>query len=511
MMILTSSDVRLVEQNANDSCISYLQLMENAGAYCARVIRQTFENTGKRKVLIVCGKGKNGGDGFVIARKLTENGYNCIVMMASGFPKDEESSEMLSRIRASGITIVYFDPRSEKNPYFDSAQIIVDCVFGIGFRGTLDDSAKNLIERINSAPGSKVSVDIPSGLYCDSGEDTGVHVNADITVSVISLKPVHILKPACSFCGQVVLANIGIPEECYRSVKSPLFTYKNEEIKSFFPSRPFDSNKGTFGKVLVIGGSYEMPGAAYLAAKAAVNSGAGLVKIAFPDVSYSAIASKTVEETLLPLRSNENGRISRDALKEIDKELRSASAVVLGCGLGVDSDTKEIVRFVLENSPVTVVLDADGINAVKDDLSVIDNARSTVILTPHPGEMARLTGESISEIQGNRGAVVKSFTELHRSVLVLKGASTLVGSSDNSSIFINTTGNAGMATGGSGDVLSGVIGAFCAQGLTPFKAAIAGAHIHGAIGDEVTKKYSMMGNTPSKMIAELPTVLRRFE
>lgn len=511
MLVLTVNDVRLVEKEANESSISYLQLMENAGAYCARVIRKTFENTNRRNVLIVCGKGKNGGDGFVIARKLLESGYNVTVMMTAGLPKDEESSEMLARIRASGIPIVYFDEKNDRNDYFNSAQIIVDCVFGIGFKGVPDSVSENVFGRINSSSAVVVSVDVPSGLCGDSGEITGAYVEADITVAITCLKPVHVIKPACTHCGQTVLAHIGIPEHCYEKVASPLITFKDGDIKEFFPKRAFDSHKGTFGTVLFIGGSYEMPGAAFLATSAAVNSGAGIVKAAFPDVSYSAIASKTVEQVLIPLPSNENGRISHKAIPRIAKELEHCSAVVIGCGMGVDSDTEKIVSYVIENSPVPVILDADGINAVKDNIDIIDRAKAAVILTPHPKEMARLAKCDVSEIQSNRGAAVKSFTASHKAVLVLKGASTLVGEADSDSIYINTTGNSGLATGGSGDVLSGLIGSFCAQGLAPFEAATAGVYIHGEAGDAVSEKYSMRGNTPSRLLSQIPITLKKYE
>lgn len=511
MLVLTVNDMRLVEKEANESSISYLQLMENAGSYCARIIRKTFENTNRRNVLIVCGKGKNGGDGFVIARKLLESGYNVTVMMTAGLPKDEESSEMLARIRASGVPIVYFDEKNDRNDYFGGAQIIVDCVFGIGFKGVPDSVSEKVFGKINSSSAAVVSVDVPSGLCGDSGEIAGAHVKADITVAINCLKPVHVIKPACTHCGQVVSAPIGIPEECYRNVASPLIAFKSEDIKDFFPKCAYDSHKGTFGTVLFIGGSCEMPGAAFMATCAAVNGGAGIVKAAFPDAAYPAIASKTVEQVLIPLPSNENGRISRKALPRIAKELESCSAVVIGCGMGVDRDTEETVRFVIENSPVPVILDADGINAVKDNIDIIDRAKSTVILTPHPGEMARLAKCGTDEIQSNRGAAVKSFTAAHRAVLVLKGASTLVGETGNDSIYINTTGNAGLASGGSGDVLAGLIGSFCAQGISPFKAAIAGVYIHGEAGDAVTEEYSIRGNTPSKVLAQIPLTLKKYE
>ena len=318
MRVLTVENVKKVEALANESGISYLQLMENAGSYCARIIRKTFEKSDKRNVLIVCGKGKNGGDGFVIARKLYENNYNVTVMMAMGLPNDDISSEMLSRVRALDIPVVYYDNDGTTDKYFSNAQIIVDCIFGIGFHGTPDSITKNLFDKINSSSATVISIDIPSGLEGDSGKINGTTVVADITIAILTLKPVHVLKPSIENCGKVILAPIGIPDRCFNRIKASLFTVNTEEVKQFFTKRDSTSHKGTFGTVLVIGGSYEMPNAVYFASQGAVNCGAGLVKVAFPSVMYSAIAPKTYEQTLVPLESNKSGRISPNSFKRLE-------------------------------------------------------------------------------------------------------------------------------------------------------------------------------------------------
>ena len=509
MRVLTVENTRKVERLANESGISYLQLMENAGSYCARIIRQTFENTNKRNVLIVCGKGKNGGDGFVIARKLFENGYKVNVVMAMGLPTDGESSEMLSRIRAMGINIAYFNETTDK--YFEDAQIIIDCIFGVGFRGEPDATITSLINKINNSSATVVSIDVPSGLEGDSNKAPNNSITADMTIAVLVMKPVHVLKPSMEKCGKVVVAPLGIPEKCYSQVNTTLFTMSVDELKPFFKKRETDSHKGTFGTVLVIGGSYEMPNAVYFASQGAVNSGAGLVKVAFPSVAYNAIAPKTYEQILIPLESNKKGRISQNATKRLEAELKKCSCVLLGCGMGNDEDTKAVAEFVIKNAEVPIILDADGINCLKDNIDIIDSAKNPVILTPHPKEMSRIAGVTVDEIQKNRGAVVSSFTKAHKSILVLKGASTLVGSTDYDDIYVNSTGNPGMATGGSGDILAGIIASFVAQGVDPFTSAVAGVNIHGMTGDKVTEKYSMMGNTPTLMLNELPLILKKIE
>ena len=509
MRVLTVENTRKLETLANETGISYLQLMENAGSYCARIIRKTFENTNKRNALVVCGKGKNGGDGFVIARKLFENGYKVNVLMAMGLPTDAESSEMLSRIRAMGINIAYYNETTDK--YFEDAQIIIDCIFGVGFRGEPDMTIASLITKINNSPATVVSIDVPSGLEGDSNKAPTNSITADMTIAVLVLKPVHVLKPSMEKCGKVVVAPLAIPEKCYNQVNTTLFTMSTDELKPFFKKRETDSHKGTFGTVLVIGGSYEMPNAVYFASQGAVNSGAGLVKVAFPSVAYNAIAPKTYEQILIPLESNKKGRISQNATRRLETELKKCYCVLIGCGMGNDEDTKAVTEFVIKNAEVPIILDADGINCLKDNIDIIDSAKVPVILTPHPKEMSRIAGVTVDEIQENRGAVVSSFTKAHESVLVLKGASTLVGSTDYNDIYVNSTGNPGMATGGSGDVLGGIIASFVAQGIDPFTSAVAGVNVHGMTGDKVTEKYSMMGNTPTLMLNELPLILKKFE
>lgn len=511
MRVLTVENVKKVEALANESGISYLQLMENAGSYCARVIRKTYASTEKRNVLIVCGKGKNGGDGYVIARKLHENGYNVTVMLTMGLPVDNISVEMLSRVRALNIPVVNYDEQGSTDTLFQRSQLIVDCIFGVGFHGEPDATTASVINKINLSSATVVSIDIPSGLEGDSGKVNEKSVVADVTIAVLTLKPVHVLKPSIENCGKVVLAPIGIPDKCFGKVPASLFTMNTDEIKSFFTKRDALSHKGTFGTVLVIGGSYEMPNAVYFASQGAVNSGAGLVKVAFPAVMYSALAPKTYEQTLVPLESNKSGRISQNAIRRLEKELKKCSCVLIGCGMGTDDDTKAVTEFVIENSEVPIIIDADGINCLKGNIQIIDKAKAPVVLTPHPKEMSRIADVSVEEIQENRGAVVGSFTKAHNATLVLKGASTLVGCTEYDDMYVNSSGNPGMATGGSGDVLSGIIASFVSQGMDAFRSAIAGVYIHGLAGDDVTKKYSMMGNTPSLILKELPITLGKIE
>ena len=511
MRILTVENSKLVEKYAVERGLSYLQLMDNAGSRCAAIIKKSFENTNRRKVLIVCGNVNNGGDGFVIARKLFQDDYNVTIMICNGLPSTEIATEMLSTARELGISIVYYDSHKSHESYFNDSQIIVDCIFGVGFHGEVDESTAEIINYINKSTASVISIDLPSGLSGNSAGVDGIHVKPDMTIAVMTLKPVHVLKPSSYECGRITTADIGVPEDCFNKVESPLFTLGQDEISSFFPNRDYESNKGTFGTVLLIGGSYEMPNAVVMASKAAVNCGAGIVKTAFPDKAYPAIAPKTMEQVLIPLYTNNKGHISVNSLQKIANEMQKCSCVAIGCGMGVDKDTKTITEYIIRNSPVPVILDADAINCIKDNTEILNEAKSTVIITPHPGEMAKLAKTDIKSIQENRGATVKGFTDTHKSILVLKGASTMVGYCEYEDIYVNNTGNPGMATGGMGDVLTGIIASFIAQGIEEYKSAVAAVYIHGLAGDYVSDNLSLMGNTPSKLIEALPAILSKLE
>ncbi|MCR4593874.1 MAG: NAD(P)H-hydrate dehydratase [Clostridiales bacterium] len=511
MRILTVENSRHVEKLATDRGLTYLQLMDNAGSRCALIIKNTFESTNRRRVLIICGNGNNGGDGFVIARKLFQYDYDVTIMLANGLPGTDISEEMLSTAREMGVPIVYYDWLNNQNSIIDNSQIIVDCIFGVGFHGEIDEKLSPLFYEINRSSATKISIDVPSGLNGNGGTVCDCCIKPDMTIAVMCLKPVHVLKPTSKICGKVVVADIGIPEDCMNRAESTLFTLSEDEIKSFFIKREYESNKGTYGTVLIIGGSYEMPNAAVMASKAAVYSGAGIIKVAFPDKAYPAIAPKTMEQVLVPLYSDNKGRISVNSLQRIADEMKKCSCIAIGPGMGISKDTKVITEYIIKNSPVPVVIDADAINCIKDNISVLDEAKSPMILTPHPGEMARLADIPVETIMENRGACVKGFTDAHKAILVLKGSSTLVGSSEHEEIYVNNTGNPGMATGGSGDVLTGIIASFIAQGIDPYESAVAAVYLHGDAGDLVTKEHSMMGNTPSRIIDVLPDILKKTE
>lgn len=514
MIVYTCEQMRVIEENADVNGLSYVEMMENAGNNCADKIHSVISGLGgvSKSVAVLCGSGKNGGDGYVIARNLSDRGYSVRLVLVDGQPKAYESKMMYSYLEDKPVLV------SDLQQNYDacvtacmSSTAIVDCVYGIGFHGKLSDLIANFFNDISKSRAKKFSVDIPSGLEGNSGEINSAFFKTDYTLAITCYKPVHILKPACEYCGILNLIDIGIDKNCYEAVGSDVIVSADmSEVRRFFKPRKSDANKGDFGKLLCVAGSVNMQGAAVMAANAAVNSGVGLVISVFPDGAYSAIASKLTEPLTMPLRSTVDGYLSSLNIKKILSMAETSTAILLGCGLGVCDDTVKLVHEILLNTKIPVILDADGINALSLNINILKETSAPVILTPHPGEMSRLTGLSIEEIQKNRVSVAKSFACEYGCIVVLKGANTVV-ASPNGSVYINRTGNAGMATGGSGDVLAGIISSFVCQSMSPQSATIAGVYIHGLSGDTVMKKYSMLGVTPTRMIDELAEVLSNFE
>lgn len=507
--------MKMAEAAANSNGTSYLRLMENAGCACAKAIRDKYGITGNvsKNVTVVCGRGNNGGDGFVIARKLCEHGCLVTIILAGGTPLSEQSKEMLSRVEQMPINIIGFD--ANKSSSLDAllnSDIIVEAVFGIGLSRDVSDVYAELFRYINSSPAKKVSVDVPGGINSDTGEVMGEAIKADFTIAVSCAKPCHVLLPGSLYCGETKVVNIGIMEEEERISGEPAFkSIDDETAKEIFPVRNPISNKGDYGHVLSICGCKNMAGAAVLAATGAVRGGAGLVTAAFPECAYFPISSKLTSPLLLPVAYNESGTFSANSFAEIKKAMKKASAILIGCGLGVNNDTAALLVEVIKNAEAPLVIDADGINIISHNINVLKAAKVPIILTPHPGEMSRLTGKTVQQIQSDRIQTAVDFANEYNVTLVLKGANTVVASPYEKTPFVNTTGNAGMSKGGSGDLLAGVIAAFAAVGMSPEKASMLAVYIHGLAGDIAAEKYSMAGMTPVDVANCLPFALSSIE
>lgn len=514
MRLLSSDEMKQVEQYTAKYGLSYQRMMENAGAACARNIRTEAEKESSRgrNVAIVCGKGNNGGDGFVVARKLTENGYKVCVIMAMGYPSSQEATYMYKLVLDMMIPTIWYDADKAKAVQtIRNADIVVDAVFGFSFYGNVSEDMKQLLREMSASKGLKFAIDVPSGVYCDSGHNDPDCFKADYTIAISALKPAHIIHPAADCCGDIIIANIGIPEESYNLVKDSLYTHNRFEVSNLFKPRASTAHKGTFGHLLVICGSKGMVGAPVLAGSAALRSGAGLVTVAFPESAYIPVSSKLTETLMMPLKENDEGTLSKDCIEKLIPSLDKYSAIVIGCGLGVNEDTAAVLKAVISAAKVPVIIDADGINIISQDISILQNASCDIILTPHPKEMSRLCGTRVELIESDRVSCAREFTQNHGVYLALKGSNTVVTEPYSNKVYVNASGNSGLSKGGSGDVLAGLMGGFVAQGLPVTDAVTAAVYIHGYTAEALSEKMSKSGMLPSDLVNELAYSMSVFE
>ena len=504
MLILTANNMKKAEECAAENGRSWHDLMETAGTECARHIAKEDK---AKKITIICGKGRNGGDGFVIARKMWQYGFRKIfTVLTEPLATDELCIQMYEEMAKYPVNICLFTENEEAClHHIATADVIVDAVFGIGFRGDLRGNAKICIDAANTnIRAEKYAIDIPSGLEASSN-DASDFFRADETLTMIAYKPVHALKPYSDMCGKISVMDIGIGEDILSEFCEDYFTYTKTEALDSIRKRHYSDHKGTYGRILTICGSYNMTGCVYLCNQAAVEIGAGLVTAAFPDCIHTTVTSRLTEPTFLPLPSGKNGRIKTDA-RILPKKLSECDVVAMGCGIGCDNDTKELVQFVINSFSGTLILDADALNCIAKNTEILKNANCDIIITPHPGEMARLTGKSIAEIQADRVKTAKDFANEYGVTVLLKGADTVV-ADKNGKVYINPTGNPSMARGGSGDVLTGLIAGLVPQTNDAFTAACTACYIHGGTGDYLAEKYGIFSATPSRLIDNIHNYL----
>ena len=514
MYIVTSKQMYAAESNAVKRGTTFSELMERAGYACAKIIYDTYCNEkAKTKVLVISGKGKNGGDGFVIARALWEKGCDVTVLLAYGEPRDGDSLENYNLLDSAGIPVRRYNGSAAGiMDLLKSNEIYVDAVFGTGFRGKLDDDLSLLAKTVNALGHALVSIDVPSGADCDAASTEGEVFMPDLTIAISALKPIHVMKPANTVCGEVKIADIGIePGDFETKEISPCYTLKASEIKKMLPIRKPVSNKGTYGHALCVCGSMKMPGAACMSVKGALRTGAGLVTAAFPRSAYPAITSKLTECLLLPTEENFDGTFAFTAVSAINEAEKKCNAALIGCGIGFNQDTARVTEKFLKGISIPVVIDADGLNILSRNIDLLKDILAPVVLTPHPGEMSRLTGKSVKDIVSNPIEICRDFAAKYNCVVVLKVANTVVCDCGKAPIYINTTGNSGLSKGGSGDLLAGMIVSLIAQGMEPYEAAVAAVYMHGDAADELAQKTSMRGMLATDLIDYLPAYYGKYE
>jgi len=508
MKVLTAQQMQAIDRRAIDEIgLPGVVLMENAGRRAAEEIVLRYAARGLQRALVFAGKGNNGGDGYVIARHLLDNDWDVLTLVLA---KEEEvagdAAVNLTALANCGGQIIYLKNDDELYAVLDDADefsLVVDALFGTGLTKPLAGLYLEAIGWMNCQTCPVVAVDIPSGIDGSTGRIMGDAVNADLTVSFALPKIGQVSFPGARHVGELVIADIGIPKQVMDEAAAECLLIDAGEAGRLLPRRSIDGHKGTFGHLLVLAGSTGKCGAAVMAAEAGLRGGAGLVTLACPANVQSGVAARLTEVMTVPLHDQE-GEVSLLALGSLRSLAEDKQALAVGPGLGVGKEVSSLVRQWLQETRQPVVIDADGLNALAGNLSILDcQPGREIVLTPHPGEMSRLSGLTVADIQNDRFSVVREFAVRHKVTLVLKGARTLIASPDGV-VHVNTTGHAGMASGGTGDVLTGLIGSLLAQGLPAMSAATLGVYLHGLAAERLRPKFGDAGLLASDLIYELP-------
>jgi len=512
MKILTAREMKKIDRAAIEEIgIPGTVLMENAGLRIVRALKGRFPKPEDETIVIVAGKGNNGGDGLVVARHLFNSGVQPEVLLLAA--KEEvkgDAAVNLAVVLKLGIPVIEIRTPAEwkkARVKIFHATVIVDALFGTGLLKPLDGLFALAVEDMNKSAAFKVAVDIPSGLSSDTFELIGPCVKADLTVVLAAPKIAHVFPPAAGCVGELVIAPIGIPPFLFEKSELKLELVEGETVLPFFTKRQKDTHKGSYGHVLVIAGSVGKTGAAALAGKAAVRMGAGLVTVATAESALPVVARSMAELMTEPLAESVGKTIAREALPRALVLLRGKNAVLLGPGISTHPSTAEFVLGFLPKIKIPCVIDADGLNIVAAKPEILRRLSAPAVLTPHPGEFARFAGRAAAEVLKHRLELVPEFAAKYGVTVVLKGYRTLVASPDGR-VFVNPTGNPGMATGGSGDVLGGLIASQVVQEKDFLGAILSAVFVHGLAGDIAADKLGERSVTAGDLIRYLPPALK---
>lgn len=515
MKLVTAAQMRAIDRETIDKFgIPGATLMENAGHGIAELmLSDLIDSPESTQVAVFCGKGNNGGDGFVIARYLHEAGVKVKTYFIGPTEKLTADSKLnLNRAREAGVRLTEVSSLDQLPVDLD-ADFVVDALLGTGFSGTPEGLVAGLIEYINFQNGLVVAVDMPSGLSADTGAAEGAVVTAGCTYTLGLPKIGLYLSPGREIAGEVTVIDIGLPENVIAQQELNTTLITPELIAELLPYRKPDGHKGDFGRLLLVAGSTGLTGAAVLAAQAAARSGCGLIKVAAPASVQPILAVKLTEVMTIPLPEvSRKGALALRGLGEIRKYVAQHDALVIGPGIGTHHETRELMQRLIPKLICPTIVDADAVNAFEgaSDLLKQRDGASELVLTPHPGEYARLTGAEVSD---NIADKIESLLQTARefsAVVVLKGSPTLVADSQGA-CYLNPTGNSGMATGGSGDVLSGMIGSLLAQGLSPLDASLCGVYLHGRAGDLAAEHLTQRAMIAGDIVTYLPETFEEID
>jgi NAD(P)H-hydrate epimerase len=514
LRIVTADEMKALDRAAiEDYGMSGLVLMENAGRQTVELIRRVMGEVRGRVVTIFTGKGNNGGDGYVIARHLMNMGaeVKLLSLVNTGEITGEAvvNLEIWRKMGQKVYTVFQDDGINIARLALMNTDVVVDAIYGTGLKGKMPEKAGRIVQVLNKSGKLLVAVDVPSGLDASTGSVNGPCVRANYTVTFGLPKLGLFLDPGADYAGEITVADISLPGVLVEKSAPQRYLITEEDVKKWLPRRPALAHKGTFGRVLVVAGSKGMTGAASLAGEAALRSGAGLVTVAVPETLHSIMEEKLTEVMTAPLPDTGNGSLSREALQRILLLLENMDVLAIGPGLSQAPEVITLIRELIPSLKIPCVLDADALNALAGETGILKKLQAPAVITPHPGEMARLMGVSPKFVQEDRIGNALKAAAAWNVVTLLKGARTVVAAPDGI-VYINPTGNQGMATGGSGDVLTGIIASLIAQGLKPAHAAAAGAYLHGLAGDLAAGVKGMMGLIAGDILSALPAASKEL-
>lgn len=513
MKVATAEQMQALDRKTIETYgIPGVVLMENAGRGATEAITHAFPDIPERKVAVIAGKGNNGGDGFVIARYLLNRGVSVKVFLLAD-PRSlrgdaEINFQVFLRMKGEVLPIPSFKDYQKIKKELEKFDLLIDAIFGTGLDAEIRGYYREVIDHLNTLHKPVVAVDIPSGLDANTGKPLGTALRASLTVTFGLPKLGLLIPPGLDYVGELKIIDISVPERLIDEEKIQIHLVEGKEIRSWLAiPRCRDTHKGDYGHLLVLAGSVGKTGAAAMACQAALRVGAGLVTLGIPESLNAIMEVKLTEAMTEPLPETPKQTLSLKAFNSILRLCENKDALVIGPGLGTYKETQQLVLKLIKTVELPIVLDADGLTALATQIKTISSLERPLILTPHPGEMARLLGSTVKQVLEDRIGTSRNFSQTYHVYLVLKGHRSLI-ATPQGEIFINPTGNPGMASGGTGDVLTGMIGGLICQGVDSLSSLQAAVYLHGLAGDQVASEKGEKSLIATDLIEKLPSVLQ---
>jgi hydroxyethylthiazole kinase-like uncharacterized protein yjeF len=514
MYLVTAEEMRAMDRRTIETFgLPGRLLMENAGRGATQFMLRTFTGLSDKKVAVIAGRGNNGGDGFVIARCLLQKGVSVrVYLLAESKTVQGDAAANLNLLKPMGIPVDEIPDGKTFKKYKTAMRhqdIWVDAILGTGLKSDVEGYFREIIDFINAQSKPVFSVDIPSGLDSDTGQPRGACIRAHATATFGLAKIGHMVLPGAVYTGKLEIVDIGIPDHIAEEVGPSQYLLTTAMLQKQLAPRPPDTHKGSTGHLLVVAGSPGKTGAAAMSAMSAMRAGAGLVTLGVPKSLNPVLETQVLEAMTVALPETIDGLLAESAFDKIQDLISGKRCLVFGPGVGISPEIEALLRRTLPVLRVPVVIDADGLNNLAADIDMLKTANTPVILTPHPGEMARLMGASVLQVQADRLTCAREFARELNLHVVLKGARTVIAHPDGK-VYINPTGNAGMASGGMGDVLTGVIGGLLAQGYSPKAATHMGVYLHGAAADYLAEQVGPVGFLAGDVMHAIPAQMKKL-